>query len=362
MTWARANVRILVAILIVIALVAFPFVVPRPQFWVVSVGIRSLWLGIVALSLIWLSRYTGMLSLGQMTFWAVAGYGVAIMSTQNGVPYSISIPVAIALATVVGALVGLIAVRTQGVYFLMLTLATSQLAFYLVLNAASVTRGYVGIGNIDRPEFLGLSMSDRNVFYFVALALAAAVSALAWYATRTPFGLALQGIRDSPERMRALGYNVYLHRVAAFTFASFIAAVSGALALFYHGRITPGAIDLIRSIDVLIVSVLGGIHSLAGAFIGALGLTTLQNFAQEGYIQVRRITLTGVVFVAVLLFFRGGIVDLPNQLREYRRSASRQWARFRSRKHDGRTDRPSGADVSDSAGGADGRDRQQLPR
>lgn len=343
MTWARANIRVLLVVALVVALIAFPFVVPRPQFWVVSVGIRSLWLGIVALSLIWLARYTGMLSLGQMTFWAIAGYGVAIMSTQNDVPYVVSIPVAVVLATAVGALVALIAVRTQGVYFLMLTLATSQLAFYLVLNAASLTRGYVGIGNIERPEYFGLSMGNRNVFYFTALAIAVLVFALARYVTRTPFGLALQGIKDSPERMRALGYNVYLYRVAAFTFAAFIAAVSGALALFYHGRITPGAIDLIRSIDVLIVSVLGGIGSLAGAFVGALGLTTLQNIAQEGYIPVRRITLTGLVFVAVLLFFRGGIVDLPRQLREYRTTAARQWRRLRTRRNDGGTGMPPGA-------------------
>jgi branched-chain amino acid transport system permease protein len=323
----RGRAGVVLALIVVALLIAFPFVVPRPSFWVVSIGIRALWMGVVALSLIWLSRYTGMLSLGQMAFFAIAGYTVGILTTRNDVSYIISIPAGILLATAVGALVGMIAVRTQGVYFLMLTLAVSQLVFFLVLNASTLTRGYQGIGNITRPEIFGLSLGNRNVFYFLALGIAAGAFLLCRYVSRTPFGLALQGIRDSPERMRALGYNVYLYRVAAFTFAAFIASVAGALAFFYHGGITPGAIDLLRSIDVLIVSVLGGINSLVGAFIGAVGLTMLQNFAQSGWIPMRRITLTGVVFVVVLLFFRGGIVDLPRQLREYGQMAKRRFQR-----------------------------------
>lgn len=326
----KTGVGLTVGLLVVLAI--FPFVVPQPQFWVVSIAIRSLWLGVVALSLIWLARTTGMLSLGQMTFFAVAGYTVGILTTQNGLPYLVSIPLGILLATLVGLVVALIAVRTQGVYFLMLTLAVSQLLYFLVLNAADLTRGYQGIGNITRPDIFGFSLGNRNVFYFVALVIAVGTFLLCRYVSRTPFGLALRGIRDSPERMRALGYNVYLYRVAAFTFAAFVAGVAGALAFFYHGGITPGAIDLLRSIDILIVSVLGGINSLWGAFLGAVGLTMLQNFAQAGWIPMRRVTLTGVVFVIVLLFFRGGIVDLPRQVREYREQARRKWNDWRSRR------------------------------
>jgi branched-chain amino acid transport system permease protein len=338
----RRQIHLTLVIALVVALVAFPFIVPQPQFWVVSIGIRALWLGIVALSLIWLSKYTGMLSLGQMTFFGIAGYTIGILTTRNDVPYLVSIPAALLFATLVGAVVGLIAARTQGVYFLMLTLAVSQLLFFLVLNASAVTRGYQGISNITRPELFGLSLGDRNVFYFVTLIIAAAAFLLCRYVSRTPFGLALQGIRDSPDRMRALGYNVYLYRVAAFTFAAFIAAVGGVLGFFYHGGITPGAIDLLRSIDVLIVSVLGGINALVGAFVGGLALTLLQNFAQAGWIPMRRITLVGVVFVVVLLFFRGGIVDLPNQLRHYWRQLTKSLTRLR-----GATSHRDPADVTE---------------
>lgn len=315
--------RFIIGLLILAALIVFPFVVPRPQFWVVSVGLRSLWLGIVAMSVIWLVRSTGMLSLGQLTFWGVAGYSVAILSTQNGVPYLISLPLAVALGTAVGFVVALICVRTQGVYFLMLTLAVSQLGYFLVLQAASVTGGFEGIGGIRRPEPFGFSFSDRNVLYFVALGLAVGTYLLCRYISRTPFGLALEGIRDSPDRMKALGYNVYWYRVAAFTLSSFFASVSGMLALFYHGRITPGAVDMLRSIDVLIVSVLGGISSLAGAFVGSTALTVLQNFSQHPAIPVRRLTLTGLIFVAVLLFLPGGIVGLVDQARD-------GWTKLRS--------------------------------
>jgi branched-chain amino acid transport system permease protein len=316
--------RLALGLLLLAALIAFPFVVPRPQFWVVSVGLRSLWLGIVAMSVIWLVKSTGMLSLGQLTFWAVAGYSVAILSTRGDMPYVASLPLAVLLGTVVGFVVALICVRTQGVYFLMLTLAVAQLGYFLVLQAAGLTGGFEGIGGIVRPAPFGLSFSNRNVLYFLALGLAVGTYLLCRYISRTPFGLALEGIRDSPERMRALGYNVYWYRVAAFTFASFLASVSGVLALFYHGRITPGAIDMMRSVDVLIVSVLGGIGSTAGAFVGSTALTVLQNFSQHPAIPVRRLTLTGVIFVAVLLFMPGGIVGLGDQVRD-------RWARMRGR-------------------------------
>lgn len=311
-------------------LVVFPLVVPRPDFWVVSIGIRGLWLGLVALSLTWLAKTTGLLSLGQLTFWGAAGYTVAILVSSYDVSYAVAVPTGIVLATAIGAVVGLVVMRTTGVYFLMVTLAVSQLAFFLVLNAAELTRGHVGI-SVPRPEMFGLSLDDRNVFYYLTLAVAVGVFLLCRWIGRTPFGLALQGIRDSPDRMRALGYNVYLHKVAAFTFAAAIASVSGVLGLFYNGRVTPGGIDLMRSIEVLIVAVLGGIGALVGAFVGAFSLTTLQNFAQADFIDMRRMTLTGLVFLVVLLFFRGGIVDLPRQVREYVEAGRALVRRLRAR-------------------------------
>lgn len=357
----KRRLGLVVGIAVLAALVVFPLVAPRPEFWVVSIGIRGLWLGIVALSLTWLAKTTGLLSLGQLTFWGVSGYTVAILTTTYGLSYALSVPAGILMATTVGALVGLIVVRTQGVYFLMVTLAVSQLTFFLVLNSAAVTRGHVGM-SVVRPEFLGLSLSDRNVFYYLCLIVAVALFLLCRYITRTPFGLALQGIRDSPDRMRALGYNVYLHRVAAFTMSSAIAGVAGVLALFYNGRISPGGIDLMRSIEVLIVSVLGGVGALTGAFLGSFGLTTLQNFAQEDFIDMRRMTLTGLVFLVVLLFFRGGIVDLPRQIREYVDTARSRLSRSRAPKPaeaDATAPDPSGTRTADEA--ADGGPRDGSP-
>ena len=310
------RTRLIVGLIVLAILIAFPFIVPRPQFWVVSIGIRSLWLGIVALSLTWLAKYSGMVSLGQLTFWGVSAYTVAVMSTSNDVPYLVSIPTGLLLGTLVGFIVAVICVRTQGIYLLMLTLAVSQLGYFLALNASGITRGFQGIGNIQRPELFGMSLGNRNVFYFLALAIAIGLYLLCRYIARTPFGLALEGIRDSPERMAALGYNVYWYRVGAFTFSAFLASVSGVLALFYQGRITPGTVDLMRSVDILIVSVLGGLNSIVGAFVGATSLTLIQNFSQESWVPFGRLTLTGLIFVAVLLFMPGGLVSLFEKIRD----------------------------------------------
>lgn len=310
----RATQKKILLVIFFGVLIAFPYIVPRPGFWVVSVGIRSLWLGIVAMSLTWLARSSGMLSLGQLAFWGVAGYTAAILSTSYDVSYGVSIPLALLLGTLVGFLVAVIAVRTQGVYFLMLTLAVSQLFFFLILQAATLTRGFQGFGNVRRPEPFGFSLAQRNTFYFVALALAIGTYYLCRYVSRTPFGIALEGIRDSPDRMKALGYNIYWYRVAAFTFSAFLASVSGVMALFYHGGISPGAIDLLRSVDVLIVSVLGGIASIPGAFVGSTLLTLIVNFSQEPWVPVARRTLTGLVFVGVLLFLPGGVASLKDRI------------------------------------------------
>ena len=101
------------------------------------------------------------------------------------------------------------------------------------------------------------------------------------YVSRTPFGLALQGLRDEPARMRALGFNVRLHRTLAFTFAAFIAAFAGILAVWYNRRISPGSINLGQTIDVLVIAVIGGLYRLEGAWVGALTFALLDNYSRE---------------------------------------------------------------------------------
>ncbi len=305
------------------ALIIYPFVVPQPGFWVVNIGIKSLWLGVMALSLIFLYKFTGLLSLGQLAFWGAAGYTIGYLVQLQGWSFAPAIALGIVFGILLGALVGSFAIRASGVYFLMLTLAVAQLMYFAALQASQFTRGHQGITGIRPPTFLGLDLVSARTQYLVALTIAVLLYVLCRYIEGTPFGLALRGLRDSPERMRALGYNVYAYKVVAFSFAAFIASIGGVLAIFYNRQIVPDGVGLIRTIDVLIAAVVGGVISLPGAFIGAFALTMVQNFSQ--FFTSRYLTLTGVVFVVVVLFFPQGIAGLWRQFTGYYLWAHDRW-------------------------------------
>jgi branched-chain amino acid transport system permease protein len=143
------------------------------------------------------------------------------------------------------------------------------------------------------------------------------------YASRTPFGLALQGLRDEPNRMRALGFNVTRHRILAFGLAAFVAALAGVLSVWYNRRITPGSINLAQTIDVLIIAVVGGLYRLEGAWVGALTYALLDNYSREWTPRVGDVlgperfnTIIGVVFLVIVLVSPGGLVGLWERGRE----------------------------------------------
>ena len=135
--------------------------------------------------------------------------------------------------------------------------------------------------------------------------------------SRTAFGLALQGVRDEPARMRALGFDVTLHRALAFGLAAFVAAVAGVLSVWYNRRISPGSINLAQTIDVLIIAVIGGLYRLEGAWLGALTYALIDNYSREWVPEVGDVlgparfnTLIGLVFLVIVLASPGGLMGL----------------------------------------------------
>ena len=173
---------------------------------------------------------------------------------------------------------GALASRSYGIYFLMITLVLGVIANLFFGQVTSVS-GFGGIGGIPIPDFLSRTAHPDRL-YFVTLAVALAVYALR-YVARTPFGLTLQGIRDDPLRMRSLGYNVALHRMLAFTFAGFVAAIGGILFVWWNAQIAPSTIGLGATIDVLVIAVIGGLYRLEGAWLGALVFVVINNYAPD---------------------------------------------------------------------------------
>jgi branched-chain amino acid transport system permease protein len=315
------------------------------DFFVSVILTKSLWLGLAAASLIFLSAYGGMVSLGQVGIYGIAGMVYANLVLADGglaaawSPW-VAIVVALVVATAVGLGFGTIAARSEGIYFLMITLAFSVLVYYFFSQVTELS-GFGGVNNLALPGAVGDPGLDPLPLYYVALVVSMLIFVGLRYLSRTPFGLSLQGQRDEPARMRALGFDVNRHRIAAFGLAAFVAAIAGILSVFYNRRISPGSIDLAQTIDILIIAVVGGLYRLEGAWVGGLLYALIDNYSRKWTPSVGNVlgperfnTIIGVVFLVIVLASPGGLMGLWEQARD----------RLRRRGGDG------GADATFTAG------------
>ena len=274
------------------------------------------------MSLTFLATYGGFISLAQMMVAGVAGYTLAIFvdgavpRIAGGFGYGLAIPLGVLAATVMGLVVGAIAVRTRDIYLLMITLALAMGIFRFIETNIAWFNGYEGIRNVVGPDVFGFDFRNAYVFYYIALGTAAALYFGVLYLVRTPFGLVLQGIRDNPRRVAALGYAVGPHRIAAFGVAGFIAGCGGVLATIYNIGISPGSIGLGATVNVLIMSVIGGLGHPIGAFVGSLVFTFFDTFSASIYDRERFNTLIGVVFLVIVLLSPDGLLGAGARLRK----------------------------------------------
>jgi branched-chain amino acid transport system permease protein len=309
--WQHIGAR---HVVVLAFLLAFPwFATP---FFTFQIGAQSLALGLIALSLTFLGGYGGMISLAQMTVAGIAGYMVAILGSASaadtsislGWPWWLAVLIAIALATVCATFIGWLSVRTEGIYTIMITLAVGVAFYYLCLQNYSVFNGFQGFQRVHAPTVLGVYLRDPVPFYFLALFCSLAGYFFVKYVLRTPFGIALQGIRDNPRRMNSLGFNVTAHRVAAYAVAGVIAAVGGVLLVWYNGLIGPGSVGTSWLINILIIAVLGGMRHPVGPFLGAVAFVLLQTFAIDLIDRERFNLVIGGVFLVIVLFSPDGLL------------------------------------------------------
>jgi branched-chain amino acid transport system permease protein len=295
---------------------------------------KALWLGVAAASLIFLAAYGGMVSLGQVGLYGIAGMTYAnlvLADGGNAAAWSpwLAVVAALVVATAAGLGFGAIAARSEGIYFLMITLAFSVLVFYFFSQVTQLS-GFGGVNNVDLPGLLGSPEQDPIPRYFVTLVTAVLVFVALRGLSRTAFGLGLQGVRDEPARMRALGFDVTRHRTVAFALGALVAGVAGVLSVWYNRRISPGSINLEQTINILIIAVIGGLYRLEGAWVGALAYALIDNYSREWVPEVGNVlgaarfnTLIGLVFLIIVVLSPGGLIgiweDVRDRLRRRRR-------------------------------------------
>jgi branched-chain amino acid transport system permease protein len=314
----RNNIRPRHLVVFAIVLV-YPWI--ATPFFTFQIGGQTLALGLVALSLTLLGGYGGMISLAQMTIAGIAGYMVAIFGISGTAeislnwPWWIVLPLALGVATLCATFIGWLSVRTEGIYTIMITLAIGVGFYYLCLQNYSIFNGFQGLQKVYPPALFGVDWRSPIPYYYLALFWALAGYFFVKHLVRSPFGVALQGVRDNPRRMNSLGFNVTAHRVAAYAVAGFIAAVGGVLLVWYNSLITPGSIGTTWLINILIIAVLGGLRHPIGPFLGALIFVVLQNFAIDVFDRERFNLVIGIVFLAIVLFSPDGLLGLWAKLR-----------------------------------------------
>ncbi len=283
-------------------------------------------LGMIGLSLMFLAGYGGMVSLAQMTVAGCAGYMVAILGESAITTISLDwpwwtvVPLSILIAVLFGTLTGALSSRTEGIYTIMITLAIASAFYYFTHQNYTIFNGFTGFNAVKMPIAFGFDWRQPIAFYYFSLLWAALAYAAVIYVSRSPFGLALQGTRDNARRMAALGFNVTAHRVAAYAFASLIAAIAGVLLVWNQAQISPGTAGVGPVIDILIIAVIGGLARPIGPFIGAFIFVILRTFAVDVLLAVgldgkRFQLLIGLGFLLIVLFSPDGILGLWQRLR-----------------------------------------------
>mgnify|MGYP000005517175 FL=1 len=275
-----SRMRIVYTVVIAFAL-AFPYITPDPDFWVSSGGARALWLGVTALSMSFLNRNLGLMSLGQLFFSGVTGYIVAISSVYHNVKFGTSVPLGIIAGTLSGVIIGYIALKTKGVYFFMLTLAVTLGLYSFANQAQEITHGHTGINSIPSPIIFGIDFAYTKPLYYLFLAIAVILYVVCKFLESTSFGIAIKGVRDNEDRMISMGYRTMPLKMIAFVFSSFIASISGVMGVFYVTNISPDSVGLLRAIDLLVIVVVGGATYLGGAFVGAVLIAVFEAIIQD---------------------------------------------------------------------------------
>jgi len=308
------SLRTLQCAAVVIALLAL-FSLP---LWVqstyyVNIASQILFWAVAALALNVLVGYAGLVSLGHAGLFAMAGYTAGLM-LGAGHGHFAAILTALGASVATAAVFAVLALRSTGIGFLMITLALGQILWGIAYRWAALTNGDNGVNLASRPAPFGISLASPTAFYFTTLLIFLFAAWSMAVFVRSPFGASVRGTRDQARRMTALGYNVWLIRFLAFLLSGFWAGIAGLLFVYYNQFISPQVVALQTSAEMLLMVISGGTATLFGPIAGAAIVVIMKNVV-SAYI-VRWNLVLGVIFVAIISFMPEGLV--PGSIRLWR--------------------------------------------
>jgi len=312
------NYKVILTLVVLALAVAAPLF--AGPFWMTLITQIYIY-GLLALSVDLLLGHAGLYSLCQASFFAVAAYTTAILQVRYGFSTLVAAPAGLMAGTLLAVLYGA-AVRTRGVYFILITIALGFILWGAVYRWASFTGGDNGITNVPPPSIGGVSITSQSAYYYFVLAVVILCAAGYRILIRSPFGLSLRGIKGSESRMRSLGYRTTMHLYAAFVLSGVIASLAGVLYVYYNRFINPVAASFQISVEVSLMAIVGGSGTIIGPFIGAGVFLGLRNWVSS-FFELHT-AIIGVVFIATVLWAPSGIVGLIERGRTMARKPKNQ--------------------------------------
>src|SRR3984893_8997380 len=298
---------ITIGLLVILALIPL-YAASTGNTFVMTLFTRVLILAMAAVSLNLIMGYGGMVSFGHAAYLGLGGYAVGILAKEGIGSGFIQWPMAIAVSALFALVGGALSLRTRGVYFIMITLAFAQMAYYVAIGLDRYG-GDDGLTIYKRSQFGCLvDLNNKTLFYYLCFALLLTGIYLVWRIVNSRFGLVIQGARSNERRMRAIGFPTFRYKLVCFVIAGAMCGLAGALLANQTDYISPAMMHWTRSGDLMVMAVLGGMHAMFGPLIGAMTFLLLEE-------SLSRVTdypnlVIGPLLLFVALYVNGGIAGL----------------------------------------------------
>ncbi|MBI2873657.1 MAG: branched-chain amino acid ABC transporter permease [Firmicutes bacterium] len=308
----RWTVSRTAGILVILALALYP--VLSKEIFHLTILNEVLVFAIFAMSLDLLLGYTGLVSFGHAAYFAAGGYAAGLVAKHLSQNFLVTLTAGVLAAVFFAFLIGLFAVRTSGINFIMVTLAFAQMVYAYVYRARNLTGGSDGLSGIPRPYLgvPGIPLTDKVQFYYLTLVFFIICYLLLSWLVRSPLGRSFVGIRENEARMRSLGYNVRQLKLISFIIGAGFAGVGGVLFTHFNNFIGPEQTFWGTSAMVMIMVILGGTGTLAGPALGAAVFLVVRNVLS--YYTTHWHLIMGLLFIAFVMFAPQGIFGLGRSL------------------------------------------------
>ena len=292
----------------VAAVLAFLLIMPLAMPYH-ALAVNVLIFGLYAVGFNLLFGYTGMLSFGHASFLGIGSYGAGIAIVHLGLPWWVAIALGVASAAAAGVLIGLLAIRTRGIYFSMVTLALGQIVYYAFYKAERWTGGENGLRGVrvDKINLLGwqIDFVDPLSKYYVILAFVAAALWLVSRVLASPFGAVIECVRENEQRAAACGYDVARTKLLAFTLSAAVCGLAGTLRALHLSIVPVDSLHYLQSGQAVMMCLLGGMGTFFGPFVGALVFLLLEDVVTN--LTRYWMAVVGAIFMVFVLFFPRGI-------------------------------------------------------